>query len=695
MLRGGIVGAVLALCGQASLFRVTAQQNPAPQRPPVFRGESVLVTVDAYPQRNGRIVEGLTAADFQVLEDGKPQAVENIEFVRIEPSQSESLRRDPGSMNEMYALVANPHNRIFVVFLDQPHVTIAGAHASRQPLVDTLDHLIGVDDLFAVMTQNIDPRMLTFGRRLQSIADHLAEYWDWGERYRIDLDKTDPWEQKLKDCFEFKPTGDHGPWMVVDNGQGRYLYELLIDRRREDRTLTALEHLVDQMAAMREARTVALVITEGWRLFTEDGQLANESKEYGAHRPIVGISGGQIALGDRNGVTDQGAEKLCNDELIRLASLNDAQRHQDLIKRANRANVSFYPVNPSGLQTSDTSINQKSQPSALEDATRLRKRIDGLRELADNTDGIAIVNTNDISAGMKRIVDDVSAYYLLGYYSTNTAHDGRFRRIDVKMKAPNVTVRARRGYVAPTDKPTRPAIASAPNALEAPKGLDEAIAEISAAPADADVYMRGAIIGGRLQLALEISSSRSTAMPWSAGADARVIATGPDGTSSAPVTARIEANTRGVMLWVPLSGTPGTVRVAAKVSARGEFLEGTTEIRPTPAGLVGAAVLYRGRPAATSPLQPVADATYYRTERVHVEWPVTDALDDRSARLLNRSGQPLAVPVSVTERDTDGHHMVATDLNLAPLAAGLYVIELTAGRGGSSERRFVAFRVLQ
>ena len=67
----------------------------------MFRGESVLVTVDAYPQRDGVIVEGLKAQDFQILEDGKPQTVENVEFVRVEPSLSEAPRRDPGSVGEM------------------------------------------------------------------------------------------------------------------------------------------------------------------------------------------------------------------------------------------------------------------------------------------------------------------------------------------------------------------------------------------------------------------------------------------------------------------------------------------------------------------------------------------------------------------------------------------------------------------
>ncbi|HEX5070091.1 MAG TPA: VWA domain-containing protein [Vicinamibacterales bacterium] len=695
LLRVALVIALLALSGRAAPLQIRAQQNQAPQRPPVFRGESVLVTVDAYPQRNGRIVEGLTASDFQILEDGKPQTVENIEFVRIEPSLSESLRQDPGSMNEMYALVANPHVRVFVVLLDQLHVTIAGAHASRQPLVNTLNSLIGADDLFAVMTQNIDPRALTFGRRLQSIADHLAQYWDWGERYRFGLDVADPWEQKLKDCFEFKPTGQHPPWMVSDNGQGRYLYELLIDRRREDRTLTAIEHLIDRMAGLRESRTVALIITEGWRLFPNDPRLAEESKEYGSYLPAVGISGGQIVIGDRNGVTAQGAAKICNDELIRLATLDDGRRLQDITKRANGANVSFYPVNPSGLQTADTPIGVANQPSQLEDSTRLRNRLDGMRVLADNTDGIASVNTNDIGAGMKRIVDDVSAYYLLGYYSTNTAHDGHYRRIDVRLKTPDVNVRARRGYFAPTDKPAKSPLAATAPAPERPEGLDEALKELSATQPDSDLFLRGAIAGDRLQLALEISSARSMVLPWSSGADVRVVATGPDGIALPPATARLEASTRAVMMSVPIAGTPAVMRVAAKVSARGEFLEGAADIQPGPAGVVGAAMLYRGRPAATSPLQPVADSTYSRIERVHVEWPVTGDIDQRSARLLNRSGQALTVPVSVTERNTDGRHVVAADLNLAPLGAGQYVIELTVGRGATTERRFVAFRVVQ
>src|SRR4029078_2149571 len=91
-----------------------------------------------------------------------------------------------------------------------------------------------------------------------------------------------------------------------------------------------------------------------------------------------------------------------------------------------------------------------SAPVPLEvDLARLRARTEMLRTLADGTDGVAVVNTNDLGGAMKRIVDDLSNYYLLGYYSTGRL-DGRFHPISVRVKRPGVRVRARRGYLAAT-----------------------------------------------------------------------------------------------------------------------------------------------------------------------------------------------------------------------------------------------------
>ena len=548
-----------------------AQQTPQ-QRPPVFRGESVLVTVDVYPQRDGRIVEGLTAGDFQVLEDGKPQTVENFEFVRVEPSLSESGRRDPNSVREMLELAADPHNRVFVVFLDQLHVTVDGSAATRRPMVDSLNRIIGPNDLFGVMTQNTDPRALTFGRRLISVEEQLSKYWTWGERYRLATDPTDPLEEDLKTCFKYKPPTPADPlppWYVDDNGQQRYLYELLTDRRREDRTLTSLERLIEQLSGMREARTVTLLVTEGWRLFRADQALGNQAGVYGPTPPQVGNAGGRLTLGGRpnDPSRDNSLEKRCNDELVRLSGLDDDSRFKELIKRANRANVSFYPVNPAGLRVFDTPMSEANRPNLVEDGNRLRVRGDTLRTLAENTDGIAVIDTNDLAGGMRRIVDDVSAYYLLGYYSTNTAHDGRFRRIEVKSKAPGLQLRARRGYVAPANKPAREVFTSAPAGPEPPKGLDTALGELGRLSTSADVFTRGAIVGDRAQIVVEIASSRAGVAPWSGGADVQVVLAPDGGPPLPPVTGRIEPNTRGVLLTVPLGAAATSARVVTKISA--------------------------------------------------------------------------------------------------------------------------------
>src|SRR5262249_36393858 len=159
----------------------------------VFRGGAVLVTVDVYPQRDGRIAEGLTASDFQILEDGKPQKIENWEFVRVEPGP-EAGRRDPNTQRESLELAADPHNRVFVAFLDALHTTVAGSHDIRAPLVDTLNRIVAPNDLFGVMTQNIEPRHLVLGRRTLSVEEQLTRYWPWGERSRITSDPTDPAE---------------------------------------------------------------------------------------------------------------------------------------------------------------------------------------------------------------------------------------------------------------------------------------------------------------------------------------------------------------------------------------------------------------------------------------------------------------------------------------------------------------------
>src|SRR6185503_20449312 len=91
------------------------------------------------------------------------------------------------------------------------------------------------------------------------------------------------------------------------------------------------------------------------------------------------------------------------------------------------------------------------------DADFLRNKYDNLRTMALQTDGEAVLDTNDVSGAMQKVFADVGSYYLLGYYSTNQKLDGRFRRIRVEVKRPDVDVRSRPGYLAPTESEARAA----------------------------------------------------------------------------------------------------------------------------------------------------------------------------------------------------------------------------------------------
>ena len=65
---------------------------------------------------------------------------------------------------------------------------------------------------------------------------------------------------------------------------------------------------------------------------------------------------------------------------------------------------------------------------------------------------MAVLNNNDLDIGLKRIANDLSSYYLLGYYSSNAKLDGKFHTIKVRVKRPGVDVRARKGYRSATEE---------------------------------------------------------------------------------------------------------------------------------------------------------------------------------------------------------------------------------------------------
>lgn len=668
--------AVLLLSGLALIDAQTPAggQTQQPQRP-IFRSDANFVTVDAYPIRDGKVVTGLTAADFIVEEDGQPQQIENFEFVEGADAEPESTRRDPNTVAESRLLAADARTRAFVVYLDIPHVSIEGARASRVPLVTMLNGLIGNNDLFAVMTSNQEVRTLTFGRKIVTAEDMLARHWAWGTRGSI---RRTPLEEEFNQCFPADPNGRDG-W-VRDGGSMRPVADVLTDRAREEAVIRHLEDLVLMLGQMRDGRTSIVLFTEGWRLFNDDGGLTGYT-------------------------SSQPRSPACDQYLVRYANLGLQARFREIIARANRANVTFYPVNPSGITVFDQSISQRvmgtgriEESPIAQGMSNMRDREGAMHALANNTDGIAIIANNDLKVGLKRITDELKAYYLLGYYSTNRKFDGKARRIAVKVKQPGIDVKARRGYTAPNeaDRAARAAAEAAPAGPTGPSAIEVALDALARIRPSAELFVHatlGAGDTGRLSVIAEISGPQLERGALAKGGTLELTLTGPGGAALGTSQVTVPAGARSVLASVEVPAGATAITVVAKLRAGGAAFDARAEAARDTGAVFGAPLVYRATPSSRSPLVPVAGFDFRRTERVHVEWPIARTLDQRSARLLGRNGQAVAVNATLTEREVEGRLMLALDALLAPLAPGDYVIEVTGTVGGATETRLIGIRV--
>src|SRR6185295_837724 len=162
----------------------TLAQAPAQVPGPTFRTEANYVRVDAYPTRNGAPITDLTRDDFEILEVGQPQAIEQFERVVVRSAGPQESRIEPNTVAESRSMLESSRARVLVLFLDVYHVDVAASHNIRKPLVSALDRVIGPDDLIGVMTPEMSPTDIAFARKTTTIDGFLERYWHWGERDR-------------------------------------------------------------------------------------------------------------------------------------------------------------------------------------------------------------------------------------------------------------------------------------------------------------------------------------------------------------------------------------------------------------------------------------------------------------------------------------------------------------------------------
>jgi VWFA-related protein len=612
---------------------------------------------------NGRLVTDLRENEVEVFEDGVPQQIDTFEHVQIPPGGPQALRVEPNSIRGSQQMATDPRARVFVLFIDGYHMDVQVPQQMRNPVRRFMEEALGPDDLIAVMMPEMATTSLTFTRRTDVLTGILSDTGEWLRRDAVEV-PPDERERMYVECY--------GPEFAAE----------MIARRREKLTLDSLEELVGHLGALREERKAVLVVTKGWRMFEESPQLQNSP--FGGIPPVTvdGLRGGRGARG--TGLLTSGAVAQCEADRSALAHLNHRDRMREITGLANRSNVSFYPLSPLRIQSTLASIGT-------------------LRQMAEETDGLAVVNTNNIGEPMQRIIADTSSYYLLGYQSTNSNLDGRFRRITVQVKRPGVEVRARRGYRAVSIGEVR---AGARLSASPRPGVEDAIAEAvnGMAAVTTPVPMRIRVSSwaeddgaGRVWIVGELDERTRQDPAWRAGGRGDVTLVAGDGSPAGSQPVEMTKGQATFRLSAPRTGSlaPGeySVRVRLRaVGTGGEPIADSVRVTvPSAASPLGEPLLFRRGPATGVRYVETADPRFRRNERLRLELP-TAAADPAEARLLDRAGAALPVPAAVTTRDdaSGAFRWLVVDAALAPFAAGDYVVEVTQG----SARQVVAFRIV-
>jgi VWFA-related protein len=144
--------------------------------------------------------------------------------------------------------------------------------------------------------------------------------------------------------------------------------------------------------------------------------------------------------------SDSGYNRNSDPNAYRGQPFADADLVRDLAelaRSANRANATLYTIDPRGL-IAGQDLDEQIDP--VEWQSYLQKSQDSLRVMADLTGGIAVVNSNDFDKALKRIDNETSDYYVVGYYSKNPDPTKRTRKIEVKVRRPGITVWSRTFY---------------------------------------------------------------------------------------------------------------------------------------------------------------------------------------------------------------------------------------------------------
>jgi hypothetical protein len=422
------------------------------------------------------------------------------------------------------------------------------------------------------------------------------------------------------------------------------------------------------------------------------------------------------------------------------------------IAAATRANARVYTIDPRGLAGHDEAVEMPRplglasdvEPTIRSLDADLTRSIDQLRSWAADTGGVSVVGTNDLNASLEQIARENRQYYLLGYASSRALADGRFHRIEVQVKRPGVTVRARRGYVAAAAAAGSGAGAARVSALEqamaAPIGGYGVRLEAFAEPFDGTEGRAELLVGvlaDGVDLDLQPDDGKSPAVVAFAidaiDQSGRVVARSRNSVKMdlKPET-RERARRLGVRFLDAVQLRPGRyeLRVGAgdgegRRTGTVRFSVEVPDFAMTPVALGGVLVALMRAPAPPGistgtwfrdwlPAAPSLARSFAQDEELAVLTEIYARPDARgvgvrvTARVLDGRGDEVLTEESLVEASAleaaGGRHPFVARVPLADLDAGQYRLRIEARPAAASEskdrtpstagaRREVAFRV--
>lgn len=441
---GGRTGVLVALTLVLSAVSPRAQtQAPAPARAAgtVQAGTTAILVDVVVRDRRGQPVTDLTSADFEIYEDGVLQEIGAVTLYRPEGA-TRLPERDRG---------ADP----------APADTAAPAKSAAEPTPEPV---------VALVFDRLTPEA-------RSIAHKAALGYVANERQRrplvgvfgIDLSLI-TYQNYTRDLERLKKA-------IADVGlRSTAQFESQAGRAREAGGRAAGGGTAQ--GALASAGPAALQAAPGVGAGAAEAMIADmqrrtlETFEL-LERDQQGLSTSNALLAVVNGMRGLPGRKsvIFFSEGVAIPP-NVAARFRSVIDTANRANVSIYAMDAAGLRTESTSKETRENINAAAGRTLQRNptadvagapmtaalernedmlRHDphsGLGQLSDETGGILIRNTNDLTGGFRRVDQDMRNYYMLSYVPQNENFDGKFRTISVKVKRPALDIAARKGYYA-------------------------------------------------------------------------------------------------------------------------------------------------------------------------------------------------------------------------------------------------------